>query len=127
MKLIEQLTKIKKIMEINSHTFSGDFVWNHIVNITPDEENIPWGFKKTITNTNFILDDNFNIKSLLDTDSDFKEYYMSADVRYLDDEVDSQDLNYEIVVVDGQLLDGYSRVKKLLKNGVTNINAFTNI
>lgn len=128
----KKVSKSKRIHEeilnmlhlINEESFMGNYVWKHLVDITPDEDNIPWGFKNKIKNADFKNVDNFNIESLLTTDPDFKEYFDSGQTRYDDDEVDPEDLNHEIIVVDGELLDGYSRVSTLLRNGVKTTNAF---
>lgn len=109
---------------LNEETFMGNHVWNHIVNITPDGDDIPWGFKKIIKNAVFDMEDNFNLESLLETDPDFKEYHESGEDRYDQDDVDAHDIYNEIVVVDGELMDGYSRASTLLKNGETTTAAF---
>ena len=64
------------------------------------------------------------MKSLLKTDPDFKEYYDSGEERYDEYDVSPRDLSLEIVVVDGVLLDGYSRVANLLRNGEKTTSAF---
>jgi hypothetical protein len=102
----------------------GSEVWKHIKDITPEKENIPNGFKKDIVGRKFSNVDDFDMKSLLKTDPDFKEYYDSGEERYDDDDVSPRDLSLEIVVVDGVLLDGYSRVTALLRNGEKTTNAF---
>jgi 8-oxo-dGTP pyrophosphatase MutT (NUDIX family) len=109
---------------LNEETFMGNHVWDHIVNITPNEDDIPWGFRKKIRNAEFNVDDNFNLESLLETDPDFREYFESGDDRYGEDDVDESDLYHDIVVVDGELLDGYSRTATLLRNGETRTSAF---
>jgi 8-oxo-dGTP pyrophosphatase MutT (NUDIX family) len=111
---------------ISENTFMGNHVWNYIKSITPDEDDIPWGFKDKIRSSEFENVDNFDLESLLQTDADFKEYYESGDERYdyeMDD-IDPSDINNEIVVVDGELLDGYSRAATLLRNGEKTTNAF---
>jgi hypothetical protein len=110
---------------LNEQTFMGNYVWRHIVNITPYEDDIPWGFKDKIKNSEFDLDNNFNLESLLVTDPDFKEYFESGDERYgEDDDVGESELYNEIVVVDGELLDGYSRSATLLRRGKKTTTAF---
>jgi 8-oxo-dGTP pyrophosphatase MutT (NUDIX family) len=110
---------------INEETFFGNHIWQHIVDITPNEDDIPWGFKKKIKQADFNVDNNFDLESLLNTDPDFKEYYESGDERYgEDDDMDESDLYHDIVVVDGELLDGYSRAATLLRNGETRTSAF---
>lgn len=126
MKLQEQLNKIKSIMGLNENTsIPGKKVWNHIISITPDEQDIPWGFEKSIQQRNFKNVDNFNIESLLESDPDFRNYYESNDERYSQwDDISPDDLHQEIIVVDGELLDGYSRAATLLKQGAKTTNAF---
>lgn len=102
----------------------GSEVWRHIKDITPEKENIPNGFKKDIIGRTFTNVDDFDMKSLLKTDSDFKDYYDSGEERYDEYDVSPRDLSLEIVVVDGILLDGYSRVANLLRNGEKTTNAF---
>jgi len=104
--------------------FLGSRVWNHIVSITPDEDDIPWAFKNKIKSRKFRFVDDFDIHSLLKTDQDFKDYYESGEIRYTDN---SGNIENEIVVVDGELLDGYSRVSTLLKSGKKSTNAFVAI
>jgi hypothetical protein len=110
--------------KLNENTFSGEMVWNHIKSITPNENDIPWGFKKKIKNAQFTNVSDFNLDTLLHTDPDFREYYESGDERYSDDEVDPSDIDNEIVVVNGELLDGYSRAATLLRSGAETTNAF---
>ena len=107
---------------INENT-SGEDVWNHIVGITPEEDDIPWGFQDKIENKNFKAT-KIDLKKLLKSDPDFKEYYNSGEERYDQDEVDSFDVYNELVVVDGELLDGYSRASRLLRQGEKKANAF---
>ena len=107
---------------INENT-SGEDVWNHIVGITPEEDDIPWGFQDKIENKNF-KETKIDLKKLLKSDPDFKEYYNSGEERYDQDEVDSFDVYNELVVVDGELLDGYSRASRLLRQGEKKANAF---
>lgn len=106
-------------------TINGSRVWNHIVNITPEEDMIPNYFKKFIVGRQFNHTTNFDVSSLLQTDPDFKEYYDSEHNRYEDDEdIDPNDLNEPIVVVDGELLDGYSRATNILRYGTGVTDAY---
>lgn len=102
---------------------SGEEVWNHIVDITPEEDDIPWGFEDQIKNREFQMT-KVDLKKLLKTDPDFKDYYKAGKNRYADVDTSEFDLDFEIVVVDGELLDGYSRASQLLGNGVTKAYAF---
>jgi len=131
MKLNEQLARIKEMMglgeEEKKEILSGRSVWKHIKSITPDKNDIPWGFEKLITQRKFEVVPEFNIASLLQTDPDFKEYYDREELRYDPDEVDPNDIYNEIVVVDGTLLDGYSRAATLLHNNTQTTYAYVAI
>ena len=96
--------------------WSGDEVWDHIVSITPEEDDIPWGFEDDVTSNDFKMT-KIDLKKLLKTDSDLASYYKSGEQRYHADDVSEYDLDFEIVVIDGELIDGYSRVSALLRNG----------
>ena len=120
---------IKRILkeEMGDRLYPGDYVNRHIVNITPDEDNLPHYFMdKMISPRKFKLE-KISLFDLLESDSSFKEYYESGEERYEEDEVDMGDLEHELVIVNGDLLDGYSRASTLLRNGVTETWAFVAI
>ena len=119
---LEENESYKIVKEYND--LKGSEVWKHIKDITPEKENIPNGFKKDIVGRTFANIDDFDMNSLLKTDPDFKEYYDSGEERYDEYDVSPRDLSLEIVVVDGVLLDGYSRVANLLRNGEKTTSAF---
>ena len=102
---------------------SGEEVWDHVVGITPEEYDIPWGFEDQIKDREFQMT-KIDLKKLLKTDPDFKAHYKGGDKRYQDDEVSEYDLDFELVVVDGELLDGYSRASTLLRKGITKAYGF---
>jgi len=117
MKILINEKQLKNIIKEES-LIKGSIVWRHIKDITPDKEMIPNGFKKDIISRKFKNVDDFDMESLLKTDPDFKEYYdYGGEDRYDVDDVSPSDISNEIVVVDGILLDGYSRVSTLLRNG----------
>ena len=118
------MKRVKLFEQFINESVKGSQVWKHIVDITPERDMIPTGFKKDIVGRNFKNVDNFDMKSLLKSDPDFAEYYKSGEERYDEDEVSPRDLSNEIVVVDGTLLDGYSRVSTLLRNGEKTTNAY---
>lgn len=102
---------------------SGEEVWDHVVGITPEEDDIPWGFEDQIKDREFQMT-KVDLKKLLKTDPDFKAHYKGGDKRYQDDVVSEYDLDFELVVVDGELLDGYSRASTLLRKGITKAYGF---
>lgn len=107
-----------------SRTYTGDYVAQHIKDITPDEDMIPDYFiSKYIKPNDGWERKSIRIKDLLKTDESFKEYFDSGEDRYYGYDMDEDDLNLELVVYNGNLLDGYSRATKLLNN---DFNAKTN-
>jgi hypothetical protein len=102
----------------------GSEIWKYVKDITPEKDNIPHGFKDKIVKRKFEYVEKFDLKSLLKTDRDFKEYYSSKENRYEYDDLPVRDLLQPIVVVDGELLDGYSRSSDLLRNGDGKAEAF---
>jgi hypothetical protein len=115
---------IKLFEEFAEESIEGSKVWKHVVDVTPNKEDVPNGFKKDIVDRTFKNVDDFDVRSLLVTDPDFKDYYESGEERYDEYDVSPSDLSNEIVVVDGTLLDGYSRVATLLRNGEKTTNAY---
>ena len=61
---------------------------------------------------------------MLNTDPDFKEFYDNFNQRYEEGEVEPEGLGLNLVVVDGELLDGYNRAATLLSEGQNKTNAF---
>jgi len=104
-------------------TKSGNEVWEHVVSATPEIDDVPTGFEDQIKGREFTSTE-VDLNSLLETDPDFKAYYEGGERRYAEEEVSESELQSEIVVVDGELLDGYSRASELLRRGETQANAF---
>lgn len=101
---------------------SGNKVNDHIRNITPDANSLPtWYMDKLISPREFELK-KVRLKELLNSDPDFKDYFDSNEVRY--DNEDHLNLDHALVVVDGELLDGYSRASEMIRNGEEFGNAF---
>lgn len=125
-KLVKSIIK----EELNENRiFTGKEVNRHIKNITPYSEDLPTYFMNNlIKNRNFVVKE-VNLHDLLKSDESFKEYYESGDERYdeYSDEIDRGSLYNELVIVDGELLDGYSRASALLRNGNDTAYAFVAI
>ena len=99
------------------NTFTGQEVADHIKYITPEDSDVPDYFiDKYILPNNGWKNKPIKLKDLL-KDRDFKEYYKSGEERYDEYEVSGDDLYQELVVYKGQLLDGYSRAARMLRNG----------
>lgn len=113
-----KLKSISNFIIENYNTYTGDEVAQHVKDITPDESDIPDYFidKYIKPNDGWVLK-KINLKKLLKTDKSFAEYYNSGEVRYHDDEVNYKDLDNELVVYKGTLLDGYSRASTLIRIG----------
>ena len=83
--------------------------------------------KELINPRNFKIQ-KINLNELLNSDEDFRHYYDNGNVedRYKHDEYppSNNELEYELVIVDGILLDGYNRASVLLRNGETHTNGF---
>lgn len=116
-----------KLYEEFDNIVSDKVVIRHIEDITPDESDLPDYFiEHNIKGRKFKRVD-YDLDDLLKTDQDFKEYYDSGEERYDQDEMDSNTLYNEIVIVDGELLDGYSRASTLLRMGKNTANAYVAI
>ena len=114
--------------DIEIEEFSGTKIWNYIVEITDDESMVPTGFEKKVTSNTFILNDNYDLNDLIKSDIDFKNYYESGEERYEDEEKMYDELTQPIVIVDGELIDGYSRASYILRyNDEPEIKAYINI
>lgn len=107
--------------------FSDEFIKSYITKITPNKEDIPHYFiEKIIKGREFTLK-NIKIKDILKSDEDFLEYYNNYDEdRYSDEEIPSYFNIYNpIVIVDGELLDGWNRATVLSKDyGEDDIEAY---
>ena len=129
------MNNIQTFKEFESNrTYSGTYVSNEIKNITPIEENIPHHFINIIKKHKFIIKQ-IDIRKLLDTDADFKEYFDSYNIenpRYSDDDLidfnlDENTLLEPIVIVDNELLDGYNRCTLNILNSNFIQDAYINI
>lgn len=106
--------------------FTGDEVNKHIYDITPNEDDLPEYFMDKLIKPRLFTIHKINLNDLLESDLSFKEYYNNGDFvdRYEDEYQDIDNLNIELVVVDGELLDGYNRASVLLKSGIDETYAF---
>jgi hypothetical protein len=106
-------------------TYTGKEVIQHLEDITPEESDLPDYFinKYIKPNDGWELKP-VDLRKLLKTDKNFAEYYKSGEARYKDDEVSELDLDQELIVYKGELLDGYSRASTMLKRGDKYADAF---
>jgi hypothetical protein len=120
---------IKKILKesFDGESYSGSYVNRHIIDITPHKDDLPHFFMKNMIKPRKFKLVEVSLLDLLDSDPSFREYYKSGDERYDVDDINPDDLDFELVIVDGELLDGYSRASTLLRNGVNKTMAFVSI
>ena len=118
------LEEMKKKTQELKESWTGQEVADHIKYITPDDSDVPDYFiDKYILPNDGWQNKPIKLKNLL-KDKDFKAYYKSGEERYDDYEVAADDLYQELVVYKGQLLDGYSRAARMLRNGEKTAAAF---
>lgn len=118
------LEEMKKKTQELKESWTGQEVADHIKYITPDDSDIPDFFiDKYILPNDGWQNKPIKLKNLL-KDKDFKTYYKSGEERYDEYEVSGDDLYQELVVYKGQLLDGYSRAARMLRNGEKTAAAF---
>lgn len=125
MKIIITEEQLKTIIRERRETHTGKEVAQHIIDITPEEDNIPYFYinKYIIPNDGWAVE-KIDLNNLLETDPSFKEYYESGEVRYDDDDVNPDGIDNYLVVYNGELLDGYSRATTKLNNGEAYAYAF---
>lgn len=108
-----------KLKDILKESIDGKVVANHIKSITPSSGNIPNYFiKKYILPNSDWYNKTIDPKSLLRTDKDFVEYFRGGEERYDQDEMNKYDLELELVIYKGTLLDGYSRAAYMIRNKI---------
>jgi hypothetical protein len=96
---------------------------DYISRITPDSSDVPDFFIKQVLKSEktFKLQ-KISIEDLLASDPSLAEYVESGEERYGDEEENEyqpspNELNNPIVVFDGEVIDGYSRVATHYQNG----------
>jgi len=121
---IPKYQKKQGVVGVVAESWTGQEVADHIRYITPDESDVPDYFidQYVLPNDNW-QNKPIKLKNLL-KDRDFKAYYKSGEERYDEYEVAGDDLYQELVVYKGQLLDGYSRAARMLRNGEKTAAAF---
>jgi len=113
-----------KIYEEYTQKFTAKEVGDYIREITPEPENVPEFFIEKILKSGKEFElKSVKIKDLLVSDPDLKEYVSSDEDRY--EEPVEEDLSNPIVVLDNEVLDGYSRISTMFKRGEEEIQAYT--
>ena len=115
--------------DMSTGIYTGEEVAHHVIDITPHEDDIPHHFLEIIKGYKFKVKQ-IDIRTLLESDPDFKEYFDSYDPnlpRYNDDEVGGMHLDEAVVVVNGELLDGYNRCTLNIHSGNYMQDAYINL
>lgn len=123
------------IKKYDSFLFEGDAisgkeVAQYVTNISP-EGAVPDYFIEQYILPNSYIRKEVDIRDLLESDSDFKEYIEHDESRYESDEefmeeenLDPDDLYLPIVVYKGMVLDGYNRSLINYRNGDYMVSAY---
>jgi hypothetical protein len=108
------------LKEEGSDIMTADEIADYISEITPNKSDLPDYFIDQIKKSGKVFKkEKLNIEDLLKKDSDLAEYVESGVERYGDDDYtpNIEDLDYPIVVFNGEVVDGYSRVSYHYHNG----------
>jgi hypothetical protein len=108
---------------MSEEILSAKEIAEYISEITPEESDVPDYFIKLILDSgkDFGLT-KLNVKDLLNQDEDLKDYVLSGEDRYDDEEYSGDyypsayELDRPIVVFNDIVVDGYSRVAKHYQN-----------
>lgn len=121
MKLLNFYTSL--IEEDSMDIMTAEEIADYISEITPDSSDVPDFFIKQVLKSEktFKLQ-KISIEDLLTSDPSLAEYVESGEERYGDEEENEyqpspNELNNPIVVFDGEVIDGYSRVATHYQNG----------
>jgi len=121
MKLLNFYTSL--IEEDSMNIMTAEEIADYISGITPDSSDVPDYFLTQVLKSEktFKLQ-KISIEDLLASDPSLAEYVESGEERYGDEEENEyqpspNELNNPIVVFDGEVIDGYSRVATHYQNG----------
>jgi hypothetical protein len=121
MKLLNFYTSL--IEEESVDIMTAEEIADYISGITPDSSDVPDFFIKQVLKSEktFKLQ-KISIEDLLASDPSLAEYVESGEERYGDEEENEyqpspNELDNPIVVFDGEVIDGYSRVATHYQNG----------
>jgi len=105
----------------------------YISGITPDDSDVPdFFFKKVLHSGKYFIKKDVLIQDLLHNDESLREYVESGEDRYgsfggdpeSDIEPHPTDIELPIVVFNGEVIDGYSRISTHYHNGEKRIQAY---
>jgi hypothetical protein len=105
---------------------TGKYVGEYVRRITPNEEDVPNYFISKLIEPRLFILTTVGIQDLLESDPSFAEYALMWEDRY-DYGADPIGLEQPIVVVDGEVLDGYNRTCYKREQGANSIEAYVAI
>lgn len=125
------LLKFRIIKENNENVYDADFIIDYITNISDTPEtDVPDYYFDVIKNNNreFVLR-KMKIDDILNSDESLKEYVDYGEDRYEDSDYDHEfnSLDNPIVILDGQVIDGYNRTLIKFQNDETEIDAYVSL
>jgi hypothetical protein len=127
------MSKIKLFEEFiteSGNTRSARDIINYVKDLTPSDSDHPDYFLSLVKKSgkSFVLK-TLKVKDVIKMDQDVKSYVKSGEVRYGEyGESDlvpgDDDLDNPIVIFNGEVIDGYSRISTHYRKGIDNINAW---
>jgi len=130
MKTFEQFLN-ETVQALNEQTYTAKEICDYleVISDTP-ETDIPDFYMEKIMRSNATFElKTLKIQDLLNQDESLKEYVMSGEDRYEDSDYEPtlDELEYPIVVYDGEVIDGYNRTGVLYRAGEKEIEAYVSI
>jgi|694.fasta_scaffold133636_2 hypothetical protein len=127
------MSKIKLFEEFiteSGNTRSARDIINYVKDLTPSDSDHPDYFLSLVKKSgkSFVLK-TLKVKDVIKMDQDVKSYVKSGEDRYgeygeSDFVPDDDDLDNPIVIFNGEVIDGYSRISTHYRKGIDNINAW---
>lgn len=104
----------------------------YITDITPDVHDVPDYFFTLISKSGKRFErKKVKIEDLLKKDASLREYVMSGESRYPDEETeyepDPEDIHNPIVIFNGEVVDGYNRTAEHYRMGSEYIDAYVSM
>ena len=114
----------------SGNTRSARDIINYVKDLTPSDSDHPDYFLSLVKKSgkSFVLK-TLKVKDVIKMDQDVKSYVKSGEDRYGEDGEsdfvpDDDDLDNPIVIFNGEVIDGYSRISTHYRKGIDNINAW---
>lgn len=122
-----------QFLESREETLTADEIIDYISSITPVDSDVPDYFFKLVKKSgkNF-KKQRVSIESLLKNDSGLREYVESVEERYGPEgeseiEPHPEEIENPVVVFNGEVIDGYSRISTKYRSGETHVDAYVSM